>query len=124
MNAQHPQHTAAEDAEEVATVTEFAVAASARAVEVGAALLLALLVCPPLLILVVVVVVPLVALAILASLVVAALAAPYLLVRHLRGHRDAHAHLLAQRLRHAAHAVLDLLPHRIVAAARRHPGAS
>ena len=121
MNAQHPQHTTAEEAE---TVTEFAVAASARAVEVGAALLLALLVCPPLLILVVVVVVPLVALAILVSLVVAVFAAPYLLVRHLRGHRDAHAHLLTQRLRHAAHAVLDLLPHRIVADARRQTSAS
>jgi multidrug efflux pump subunit AcrB len=119
MNAQrtHPPHTTVEEAEEV---TGFAVAASARGVEIAVALLLALLVCPPLLILVVVVVVPLVAIAILVSLVVAAFAAPYLLVRHLRGHRDAHAHLLAGRLRHAAHALHDLLPHRIVIAARQH----
>jgi hypothetical protein len=76
------------------------------------------LVCPPLLILVVVVVVPLVAAAILVSLAAAVIATPYFLVRRLRGHRGVHASLLAQRIHHAARAVLDLLPHRIVRDAR------
>jgi uncharacterized membrane protein len=112
MNTSTP-HSPAEEIEAAAEVAGVAVAASLRGVEIAAAVLLALLVCPPLLILVVVVVVPLAATALLVSLLAAVIAAPYLLVRHLRGHRGGHAAVLAQRLRHAARALLDLLPHRV-----------
>ena len=83
--------------------------------------LIGLLVCPPLFILIVVVVVPLVALAVLVSLIAAVLATPYLIVRHVRGHRAGHA-VLRHRLGHAFHALLDIAPHRLLAAIRRsHP---
>jgi hypothetical protein len=108
-----------EEVEEAALFAGLAVAGALRAIEVFAVVLLALLVCPPLLILVVVVVVPLVAIALLLALVSATLAAPYLLVRHLRGHRGGHAALFAHRLRHAGHALLDLAPHRIHADAHK-----
>ena len=44
---------------------------------------------------------------------------PYLLVHHLRGGDGGHLRLLAHRLRHAGRALIDLLPHRIVAGARK-----
>lgn len=113
-------HTASEEIEEAATIVGVATAVGLRTVEVVTVGLLALLVCPPIFILIVVVVVPLAAIALLVSLIAAALATPFLLVRHLRGHRSRHPALLAHRLRHAAHAIRDLLPHRIVIDARRH----
>jgi hypothetical protein len=80
--------------------------------------LLGLLVCPPLAILAVVVVVPLLVMALVLGLLVAVLSTPYLLVHHFRGHHD-HLSLLANRLRGAGRALIDLLPHRVVADARK-----
>jgi hypothetical protein len=114
-------YTATDRFEEVAADAGFAGALGLRAVEIGALVLIGLLVCPPLFILAVVVVVPLVALAVLVSLVAAVLATPYLIVRHVRGHRGGHEEL-QQRLGHAFHALLDIAPHRLLAAIRRsHP---
>jgi hypothetical protein len=90
-----------------------------RGVEVAAVVLLGLLVCPPLAILAVVVVVPLLVIALVLGLIVAVLSTPYLLVHHFRGHHGGHGSLLAHRLRRAGRALLDLLPHRIVADARK-----
>jgi hypothetical protein len=111
-------YSATERAEDVASEIGLAGALGLRAVEVGTLVLVGLLVCPPLFILVVVVVVPLVALSVLISLVAAVLATPYLIVRHLRGHRGGHA-VLRDRLGHAFHALLDIAPHRLFAAIRR-----
>jgi hypothetical protein len=112
------QYSATERVEDVASEIGLAGALTIRAVEVGAWVLIGLLVCPPLFILVVVVVVPLVALTVLVSLVAAVLATPYLIVRHVRGHRAGHA-VLRHRLGHAFHALLDIAPHRLLAAIRR-----
>jgi hypothetical protein len=112
------QYSATERAEEVATDVGLAGALTLRAVEVGAFLLVGLLVVPPLAILVVVVVVPLVALTLLVSLIAAVLAVPYLIVRHFRGHRAGHA-VMRHRLGHAFHALMDIAPHRLLAAIRR-----
>jgi len=117
MNSSPQSTPHIEEAEEVAA----GLAVTARAVEVGAAVLLGLLVCPPLAILVFLVVVPLVIAATVISLITAVLATPYLLVRHLRGHHVPHASVFARRLRHAGRAILDLLPHRIVRETRRNP---
>jgi hypothetical protein len=107
--------------EEVASEIGLVGALTVRAVEVGTLVLIGLLVCPPLFILVVVVVVPLVALTVLVSLIAAVLATPYLIVSHVRGHRAGHA-LLRHRLGRAFHALLDIAPHRLLAAIRRsHP---
>ena len=115
------QYSATERVEDVASEIGLAGALTIRAVEVGAWVLIGLLVCPPLFILVVVVVVPLVALTVLVSLVAAVLATPDLIVRHVRGHRAGHA-VLRHRLGHAFHALLDIAPHRLLAAIRRsHP---
>jgi hypothetical protein len=76
-------------------------------------------VCPPLAILVVVVVAPLVVIALVLGLIAAVVSLPYLLVHGRRGHHGAHAALMTHRLRRAGRAVLDLLPHRIVADARK-----
>jgi hypothetical protein len=111
-------YTATERVEEVASDVGVAGALALRAVEIGALVLLGLIICPPLFILVVVVVVPLVALTVLLSLVAAVLATPYLIVRHIRGHHAGHA-VLRQRLGHAYHALLDIAPHRLIAAIRR-----
>lgn len=114
-------YTTTDRAEEVAADVGLAGALSLRGVEVGLMVLVGLLVCPPLAILVVVVVVPLVALIVLVSLVAAVLATPYLIVSHVRGHHAAHA-VLRHRLGHALHALLDIAPHRLLAAIRRsHP---
>jgi hypothetical protein len=119
----HPNepYSATERIEEVASDIGLAGALTLRAVEVGSVVLIGLLVCPPLFILVTVVVVPLVALTLLVSLTATVLATPYLIVRHVRGHRAGHA-VLRQRLGHAFHALLDIAPHRLLAAIRRsHP---
>jgi hypothetical protein len=114
-------HSATERAEEIGSEVGLVGGLTLRAVEVGALVLLGLIVCPPLLILVVVVVVPLVALAVLVSLIAAVLATPYLIVRHFQGHRGGHE-VLRHRLGHAFHALREIAPHRLLAAIRRsHP---
>ena len=111
--------TRTEKLEEDASLAGLAAGEALRAVEVAAVVLLGLLVCPPLAILAVLVVVPLLAGALVLGLLAAVLSAPYLLVHHFRGHDRRHASLLAHRLRRAGRAVVDLLPHRIVADARK-----
>jgi hypothetical protein len=115
----HEPYTPAEKLEEEASLAGLAAGESLRAVEVAAVVFLGLLVCPPLAILAVVVVIPLLATALVLGLVAAVLSAPYLLVHHLRGHDGGHGALLAHRLRHAGRSLVDLLPHRIVADARK-----
>jgi hypothetical protein len=122
-SAQQPLHpnepySATERIEEVSSEIGLVGALTLRAVEVGTLVLIGLLVCPPLFILVVVVVVPLVALTVLVSLIAAVLATPYLIVRHVRGHRAGHA-VLRHRLGRAFHALLDIAPHRLLAAIHR-----
>lgn len=112
-------HTTAEEIEEVATVAGVAAVGALRGVEVGAVVLLGLLVCPPLAILVFVVVAPLLVVALVLGLLVAVLSTPYLLVHHFRGHHGGHGALFMQRLGGAGRALLDLAPHRIVADARK-----
>ena len=107
----------AEKLEEDALLAGEAVAVTLRGIEIAAVVLLGLLVCPPLAILVVLVVAPLLVLALVLGLL-AAVSTPYLLVHHFRGHHD-HLSTLAHRLRRAARALVDLLPHRIVADARK-----
>lgn len=109
----------AEHLEQDAALAGVAAAETLRGVEVAAVVILGLLVCPPLAILAVVVVVPLLAIALVLGLIVAIVSAPYLLVHHFRGHDRRHLPLLAQRLRHAGRALIDLAPHRIVAAAHK-----
>ena len=75
--------------------------------------------CPPLASLAVVVVVPLLVTALVFGLIAAVLSAPYLLVHHLRSPDRRHASLFAHRLSRAGRALVDLLPHRIVADARK-----
>ena len=119
----HPNepYSATERVEEVASEVGLVGALTLRVVEVGTLVLIGLVVCPPLFILVVVVVVPLVALIVLVSLIAAVLAMPYLIVRHVHGHRAGHA-VLRHRLGRAFHALLDIAPHRLLAAIRRsHP---
>ena len=108
----------AEKLEEDALLAGEAVAVTLRGIEIAAVVLLGLLVCPPLAILVVLVVAPLLVLVLVLGLLAAVVSTPYLLVHHFRGHQD-HLSLLAHRLRRAARALVDLLPHRIVADARK-----
>jgi hypothetical protein len=108
-----------EKLEEDASLASVAAGEGLRAVEVAGVVLLGLLVCPPLAILVVLVVVPLLVTALVLGLLAAVLSTPYLLVHHFRGHHGGHGALLAHRLRRAGRALIDLLPHRIVADARR-----
>ena len=108
----------AEKLEEDALLAGEAVAVTLRGIEIAAVVLLGLLVCPPLAILVVLVVAPLLVLALVLGLLAAVVSTPYLLVHHFRGHHD-HLSALAHRLRRAARALVDLLPHRIVADARK-----
>ncbi len=110
----------AEKLEEDALLAGEAVAVTLRGIEIAAVVLLGLLVCPPLAILVVLVVVPLLVLALVLGLLAAVVSTPYLMVHYFRGHHD-HVSLLARRLRGAARALVELLPHRIVADARK-PG--
>jgi hypothetical protein len=90
-----------------------------RAAEVASVVFVGLLTCPPLAILAFCVVAPLLVLALVGGLIAAVLSTPYLLVHHFRDRDAPHASLLEHRLRRAVHAALDLLPHRIVADARR-----
>ena len=108
----------AEKLEEDALLAGEAVAVTLRGIEIAAVVLLGLLVCPPLAILVVLVVAPLLVLALVLGLLAAVVSTSYLLVHHFRGQHD-HLSLLAHRLRRAARALVDLLPHRIVADARK-----
>jgi hypothetical protein len=110
----HEPYSHAEKLEEEAADAGLAVGYSLRGLEIGAVVLIGLLVCPPLAILAVVVVVPLLAIALVLGLIAAVLSVPYLIVHRLRGHRG-HGALLAHRLRHAGRSLVDLLPHRIVA---------
>ena len=119
MTTPKPISSPAEKLEEDALLAGTAAAGALRGVEVAAVVLVGLLVCPPLAILVVIVVVPLLVIALVLGLLVAVISTPYLLVHHFRGHHD-HLSELAHRLRHAARALIDLLPHRIVADARKH----
>ena len=113
-----PTLSSAERIEEEASVAGLAAAETLRAVEIVGLVLVGLLVCPPLAILAVVVVVPLLVTVLAVGIIAAILTAPYLLVAHLRAHDGRHARLLLHRLRHAGRALLDLLPHRVVADAR------
>ena len=112
-----PSHT--EKLERDALVAGEVTAGALRGIEVAAVVLIGLLICPPLAILAVVVVVPLALMALAGGLLIAVVSAPYLLVHHFRGHDRRHLPLLAQRLRHAGRALIDLLPHRIVVDARK-----
>lgn len=116
----HEPPSPLERLEEDASYAGLAAGGALRAVEAVGVVLLGLLVSPPLAILAVVVVVPLLAVALVVGLIAAAITAPYLIVHHLRSPDRRHATLLGHRLRHAGHALVDLLPHRIVADARRH----
>src|SRR5689334_14818492 len=91
----------AEKLEEEGLLAGEAAAAGLRAVEVGAVVLVGLLVCPPLAIVTVAVVVPLLVVALVLGLLVAILSMPYLLVHAFRGHHGGHRALLGHRLRHA-----------------------
>jgi hypothetical protein len=108
-----------EKLEEEASLAGVAAAEGLRAVEVAIVVLLGLLVVPPLAILVFLVVAPILVAALVFGLVVGVLSTPYLLFHHLRHRHDGHGTLLRERIRHAARALVDLLPHRIVADARR-----
>ena len=110
--------SAAERLEDDASRAGLAAAEALRGVEIAAVVLLGLLICPPLAILAFLVVVPTLGAALVVGLLAAVLSAPYLLVHHLRARHRAHGSLLAQRLGHAGRALLDLLPHRVVAGAR------
>src|SRR3954465_10442031 len=105
----------AEKLEDDALLAGEVVAGTLRGVEIAAVVLLGLLGGPPLAILVVVVVVPLLVLALVLGLLAAVVSTPYLLVHHFRSPRRAHRALVAHRLRRAARALVDLMPHRIVA---------
>ena len=116
----HNQLSSTEKLEEDAELAGAAVAGGLRGVEVAAVVLLGLLVCPPLAILAFLVFAPLFVAALAIGLVVFILGTPYLLLHHFRsGHGD-HVSLLRQRLHHAAGAIVDLAPHRIVADVRKH----
>jgi hypothetical protein len=117
LHADEP-HSAPERVAEVGSEVGLVGALTLRAVEVGTLVLIGLIVCPPLFILVVVVVVPLVVLTVLVSLIAAVLATPYLIVRQVRGHGAGHA-VLRHRLGRAFHALLDIAPHRLLAAIHR-----
>ena len=119
MSTSKTGRTASERLENDALVAGEVAAGALRGVEVAAIVLLGLLVCPPLAILAVVVVVPLLLLALVGGILAAVLSAPYLLVHHFRSPDKHHFSLLAQRVRHAGRALIDLLPHRIVADARK-----
>jgi hypothetical protein len=108
-----------EKLEDEASEVGLAAAGGLRAFEVALLVLLVLLICPPLAILVFVVVVPLLVTGLVVGLIVAILTTPYLLVHHFRGHHSGHGALFLHRLRGAGRAILDLLPHRIVAGARK-----
>jgi Flp pilus assembly protein TadB len=108
----------AEKLEKDAALAGLAAAETLSGIEIAVVVLIGLLVCPPLAILAFLVVVPTLGAALVVGLLAAVLSAPYLLVHHLRARHRAHGSLFVQRLRHAGRALLDLLPHRLVAGAR------
>jgi hypothetical protein len=116
---QDDQSSPSERVEHVALEAEIAAGGALRAVEVAAVVLVGLLVCPPLAILVVVVVAPLLAIALVLGLIFAVLSLPYLVVHRFRAPDGGHASLMGHRLRRVGRALHDLLPHRIVADARK-----
>jgi hypothetical protein len=117
-HSKHIISAPAEKLEEDALLAGEAVAVTLRGIEIAAVVLLGGLVCPPLATLVVLVVVPLLVLALVLGLLAAVVSTPCLLVHEFRGHHD-HLPLLAHRLRGAVRALVELLPHRIVADARK-----
>jgi hypothetical protein len=118
-NAEPP--SSVEKLERDAFLVGAAGAGALRAVDVAAVVLVGLLVVPPLAIVVLLVVGPLLLMALVLGLLAAVLSIPYLLVQHFRGYSDGDGHLslLGHRVRHAAGALIDLAPHRIVADARK-----
>jgi hypothetical protein len=90
--------TRLERTEEELSWVGLALAGTLRAAEFAVIAIIALLVCPPLAILTVVVVVPLIALAVVTGAVVAVIALPVFVVRHLHHHRAPHAEALVHRL--------------------------
>jgi hypothetical protein len=90
--------TRLERTEEELSWAGLALAGTFRAGEFAVIAVIALLVCPPLAILTVVVVVPLLAIALVIGAVVAVIALPVFVVRHLHRHRAPHAHALVHRL--------------------------
>jgi hypothetical protein len=109
----------AEKLEEDASLAGLAAAEALSAVEVAAVVLIGFLVVPPLAIAAFLVVAPLLVTALVLGLLAAVLSAPYLLVHHFRAGHGGHLSLLGHRLRHAARAMVDLAPHRIVADVRK-----
>jgi hypothetical protein len=119
MTTPTPLTSHTEKLERDALVAGEVAAGTLRGIEVASVVLIGLLICPPLAILVTVVVLPLLVIATAVGLLLIVLSLPYLLVHHLRGGDGRHLRLLAHRLRHAGRALIDLLPHRIVAGARK-----
>jgi hypothetical protein len=119
MTTPTPLTPHSEQLEHDALVAGEVAAGALRGIEVAAIVLIGLLICPPLAILATVVVLPLLLIATVVGLLLIVLSLPYLLVHHLRGGDGGHLRLLAHRLRHAGRALMDLLPHRIVAGARK-----
>ena len=109
-----------ETLEQDAEIAGAAVVGGLRAVEVAAVVLLGLLVCPPLAILAFLFFGPLLVAALAIGLLAFILSTPYLLVHHFRSGHGEHLSLLGHRIRHAAGAIVDLAPHRIVADVRKH----
>jgi hypothetical protein len=112
-------YSPAKKLEEDAALAGLAAGEALRAVEVAAVVLLGLLVCPPLAIFVVVVVVPLLVTALVLGLLAVVVSTPYLLVHHFRGRHAGHPALLVHRLRAAGRALIDLVPQRVFADARK-----
>jgi hypothetical protein len=119
MTTPTPLTSHTEKLERDALVAGEVAAGALRGIEVASVVLIGLLICPPLAILATVVVLPLLIIATVVGLLLIVLSLPYLLVHHLRGGDGGHLRLLAHRLRHAGRALIDLLPHRIVAGARK-----
>ena len=117
-DAYEPLSTA-EKLDEDAALVGLVAAGGLRAVEVGAVVLIGLLICPPLAIATFVVVAPLLVFAVVLGLLAAVVSTPYLIVHRLRGHHGGHASLLVHRIRAAGGALFDLAPHRIAADVRR-----
>jgi hypothetical protein len=113
------ERSTTEKVEEDVALAGVAAAGGLRAFEVGLVVLIGLLICPPLAILVFLVAAPLFVAALALGLVAAILSAPYLLVHHFRG--GSHLSVAKHRLRRAGRALVDLLPHRIAADARKRP---
>lgn len=111
--------SATERLQDDAALAGVVAADAGRALEAAGVIAVGLLVCPPLAVLVFLFVVPFLIVALTLGLVVAVLSTPYLLFHHFRAPDRGHISLLTQRVRHAARAVVNLAPHRIVADVRR-----